>query len=64
MLNDLYKPHSFDEIRRIVSPDVAAWLDPGVFYGVWWSGRRSFERKRVSQDGPDGRQYRFEYKVR
>ena len=64
LLNDLYKPHSFDEIRRIVSADVAARLDPGAFYGVWWSGRRSFERKRVSRDGPDGREYRFEYKVR
>jgi site-specific DNA recombinase len=64
LLNDLYKPHSFDEIRRIVSADVAARLDPEASYGVWWSGRRSFERKRVSRDGPDGREYRFEYKVR
>ena len=64
LLNDLYKPHTFEEIRRIVSPDVAARLDPEARYGVWWSGRRSFERKRVSRDGPDGRQYRFEYKVK
>ena len=64
LLNDLYKPHSFDEIRCIVSPDVAARLDAGARYGVWWSGRRSFDRKRVSRDGPNGREYRFEYKVK
>jgi hypothetical protein len=44
----------FEEVRRIVSPEVAAHLDPEARYGVWWSGRRAFERKLVFKNGPDG----------
>jgi site-specific DNA recombinase len=39
LVNDLYKPHTFEEIRRIVFPEVTARLDPEARYGVWWSGR-------------------------
>ena len=63
LVNDLYKPHTFEEIRQIVSPDVAARLDPDKRYGVWWSGRRSVDRKRVAQNGPEGRRYKYKYKV-
>jgi len=31
---------------------------------VWWSGRRAFERKLVSKNGPDGRSYEYRYKVK
>jgi site-specific DNA recombinase len=64
LLNDLYKPHTFEEIRLIVSLEVAARLDPEARYGVWWSGRRAFERKLVSKNGPDGRRYGYSYKVK
>jgi site-specific DNA recombinase len=64
LVNDLYKPHTFEEIRRIVSPELAARLDPEARYGVWWSGRRAFERKLVSKNGPNGRQYKYRYKVK
>jgi hypothetical protein len=64
LLNDLYKPHTFEEIRRIVSPEVAGRLDPEARYGVWWSGRRAFERKLVPQNGPDGHRYKYSYKVK
>jgi site-specific DNA recombinase len=64
LLNDLYKPHTFEEIRRIVAPEVAARLDPEARYGVWWSGRKAFERKLVSKNGPDGRHYKYSYKVK
>jgi site-specific DNA recombinase len=63
LLNDLYKPHTFEEIRRIVSPEVAERLDPEARYGVWWSGRRAFQRKLVSKNTPDGRSYKYRYKV-
>jgi site-specific DNA recombinase len=36
LLSDLYKPHTFEEIRELVSPEVAATLDPEKRYGVWW----------------------------
>jgi site-specific DNA recombinase len=64
LLNDLYKPHTFEEISQIVSPEVAARLDPEARYGVWWSGRRAFERKLASKNGPDGRHYKYRYKVK
>ncbi len=64
LLNDLYKPHTFEEIRQIVSPELAARLDPEAQYGVWWSGRRAFDRKLVSKNGPEGRRYKYRYKVK
>jgi site-specific DNA recombinase len=64
LLNDLYKPHTFEEIRQIVSPELAARLDPEARYGVWWSGRKAFERKLVSKNGPEGRRYKYSYKVK
>ena len=64
LLNDLYKPHTFEEICQIVSPEVAARLDQKARYGVWWFGRRAFERKLVSNNGPDGRRYKYRYKVK
>jgi site-specific DNA recombinase len=64
LLNDLYKPHTFEEIRQIVSPELAARLDPETRYGVWWSGRKAFERKMVSKNGPDGHRYKYRYKVK
>jgi hypothetical protein len=64
LLNDLYKLHTFEEMRRIVFPEVARRLDPEARYGVWWFGRRAFERKLVFKNGPDGRRYKYRYKVK
>ena len=64
LLNDLYKPHTFEEICRIVSSELAARLDPEAQYGVWWFGKKAFERKLVSKNGPEGRHYKYKYKVR
>ena len=64
LLNDLYKPHTFEEIRRIVSPEVAVRLDPEARYGVWWSGKKSFERKLVPKNGRQGRRYKYSYRVK
>jgi len=64
LVNDLYKPHTFKEMQGIVSPEVAARLNPDKLYGVWWSGKRAFERKRIAENGPDGRRYKYRYKVK
>ena len=37
---DAYKPHSFEETAALVSPEVAARLDVGERYGIWWYNRR------------------------
>ena len=61
LLSDLYKPHTFEEVRELVSPEVAARLDPAKCYGVWWWGRSRISRRQVSEPGPDGRRYRYRY---
>src|ERR687894_149646 len=40
VLDDVYKPHSFAEIKELVLPEVASRLDPNAAYGVWWFNRR------------------------
>jgi site-specific DNA recombinase len=48
--DDVYKPHSFDEVAALVTPEVAARLDPQQRYGVWWfNRRRSKTHKCLSQ---------------
>jgi site-specific DNA recombinase len=63
LLSDLYKPHTFEEVRELVSPEVAATLDPEKRYGVWWWGRSRVARRQVSEPLPngDGRRYRYRY---
>jgi hypothetical protein len=48
-------------MRRIVSPEVLAGLDPKKRYGVYWYGEVAETRKRVSENGPGGRVYRHRY---
>ena len=61
--DDVYRPHTFEEVVALVSPTVAARLDPKKRYGVWWFNRRRYASKQVAVSGPDGRSYRRETKV-
>jgi len=61
--DDVYRPHTFEEVRQVVSPDVAARLDPSLNYGIWWFNRRRTESRQVSETGPNGRHYRRRIKV-
>ena len=63
LLSDLYKPHTLGEVRELVSPEVAATLDPEKCYGVWWWGRSRMHRRQVAETGPEGRRYRYRYKT-
>ena len=56
--NDVYRPHTYEEVKRLVSPEVAARLERDKCYGIWYYGRRRFVRSQVSEAGPDGRSYR------
>jgi site-specific DNA recombinase len=60
VLDDVYKPHTFEEVQGLVAPEVTARLDPDANYGIWWFNRRRCRRKRVSEDGPNGRAYRWQ----
>jgi site-specific DNA recombinase len=58
VLDDVYRPHTFEEIRELVLPEVAARLDPDKHYGVWWYNRRRQRRVQISEARQDGRRYR------
>jgi len=53
--NDVYRPHTFEEIEPLVSPEVAARLDPEQSYGLWKWGINRHVRSQVSEIGPDGK---------
>lgn len=38
----------------MVSPEVAARLDPERHYGIWWFNRRRTSQTQVSEPNPDG----------
>src|SRR5215217_8025197 len=58
VLNDLYKPHSYDEIAPLLAPEVAASLDPNEAYGIWWYNRRNVTTSYDTEtDGDNGKRY-------
>jgi hypothetical protein len=58
ILDDVYKPHAFEEISEIVSPQVAAQLDSSKRYGVWWYGRNRVSKEQVAESFAGGTRYR------
>jgi len=58
VLDDCYRPHTFEEIKGLVASDVAARLDPSELYGVWWYNQRRTTVWQVAEDGSEGRRYR------
>ena len=61
--DDVYRPHTYEEVAALVSPDVAARLDPNKRYGIWYFNRRRYVSKQVSVNSPEGRSYRRQTKV-
>jgi site-specific DNA recombinase len=52
--DDTYLSHTHEEISQLVSPEVAATLDPSRNYGVWWYGKERHiyaQRREVASDG-------------
>jgi len=64
VLEDVYRPHTYTEIEALVSSAVVARLDESKSYGIFWSNCTRTTRKRVSEPGPNGREYRWRYSVR
>ena len=57
--DDVYRPHTFDEVSMMVRPEVASRLDPNRDYGIWWFNRRRSKTTQVSvPDGNGGRRYK------
>ncbi len=65
LVDDVYKPHSIEEVAALVAPEVAARLDPESSYGIWWFNRRRTTTTQVSESNPNGsgRTYRKHSKV-
>ena len=49
VFNDVYKPHSIEELTPMVSAEVISRLDPSKKYGVLWYSRFRRESKTVSE---------------
>jgi hypothetical protein len=58
ILGDVYKPHTFEEIRGLVTPEVDARLNPEKNYGIWWFNRRRVKVTQVSEPSDTGKRYR------
>jgi len=57
--NDIYRPHTFEEIACLVAPEVVARLDPDQQYGIQWYNRKKTSLSTVTEpDGNGGRRYR------
>ena len=60
ILDDVYKPHTIEEVEELVSADVAARLDRNQLYGIWWYNRLRVQTRQVSEPSENGRKYRRE----
>jgi site-specific DNA recombinase len=58
ILDDVYKPHTYEEVELLVSAEVASRLDPERPYGIWWYNRERITRRQVAEAGPNGKRYR------
>jgi len=60
ILDDAYRPHTFEEVQELVSPDVAARLEREQIYGISWYNRLRVRTRQVSESTENGRRYRKE----
>jgi hypothetical protein len=58
ILDDCYRPHTFEEVRELVGQDVAATLNLEDNYGISWYGRRRTSVKQIVELGLEGKRYR------
>jgi site-specific DNA recombinase len=56
--DDVYRPHTFEEVAAMVTPEVSARLDRSRLYGIWWFNRRARKERQVAEVDENGRRYR------
>jgi site-specific DNA recombinase len=64
VLEDVYRPHSFGEIAALVAPEVAARLDPGGRYGVWWFNSERWTSRQVAEASESGPVFRWSVRTK
>jgi hypothetical protein len=52
--NDVYRPHTLEEIVKIAVPEVVAWLNSDKGYGVQWFNRQKVGRETISELDGEG----------
>jgi hypothetical protein len=63
ILDDIYRPHTYEEVRDLVSPAVAAALDPDRCYGVCYYDRRRQSRTSARKADKANGRYRYAYSI-
>ena len=58
ILEDSYKPHTFDQLKEILSEPVLSTIDPTKTYGVYYFNRDKVVKRQVVEETPEGRVYR------
>ena len=61
--DDVYRPHSFEEVQALVTPKVAARLSPDKSHGIWWFNRQRHTFKQIVENTPEGKVYRKQKKT-
>jgi site-specific DNA recombinase len=60
--DDVYKPHTYQQVENLVAPEVAARLNPECCYGIWWFNRRKTKTTQISINGRNGKEYKKQAK--
>jgi site-specific DNA recombinase len=63
ILEDAYRPYAYEEVERLVTPEVSAPLDPNQSYDIFWHNTKRNTYKRVSETGSNGKSYHKKRKV-
>lgn len=60
ILKDMYRPHTYEELKEILSPDILATrVDPEKTYGVYYYNVHSLRRRKEREETPQGVRYRY-----
>ena|SRR5215217_2133711 len=63
IMSDLYRPHSIEEIERLVPSEVAETLNPDGLYGIAYYGKKQVTKRQVSEGLGYERHYRQRIKA-
>ena len=58
ILSELYRPHTFTEVAKLVTPELSSTLDPEGLYGIAYYGKKQITKRQVSESARSERLYR------
>ncbi len=64
ILDHVYRPHTYEEVKALVTPEVAARLDPGGSYGIFWHNTKSSTYIHVAEGGAGNKVHRKRRKIK